>query len=131
MILGFDPELSIKNNIGQTPYDVCNSYEIMSTFKNNFYSQDTLLISDGYGRFALGNCILHNSRHDMVSRILSKMIQPMPSQNNIDYFYEKRASIISQSTIASPFMPSKVGPDDFEILGKIGKGSFGVIYLVK
>ena len=39
--------------------------------------------------------------------------------------------MITASTFGGTFRLSSVGPDDFEILGKLGKGSFGVIYLVK
>jgi serine/threonine protein kinase len=126
----------LRNLKGYYPIDIAASSQIVKTIKRYFKRKKDIVISCGYGRTALHGHILNNSRLDVVNRLLSNAqflnkdsdMQSRLPRNSIQEF-SARASTTPKPTEQIDIR--KAGPDDFEGLGLLGRGSFGEVYLVR
>lgn len=139
-ILKKNPNLYIKNHRGRTAVDIALNYEIFLIFSEHCYRNSLELSVTGYTRTHVYHTLMHNSREDQISKILTKAMKK-PSLIDLKLFTERPLNQVQRpnqfgnkkpvnfSKILLP--PSKVGPLDFRGLLQLGKGSFGEVYLVE
>ena len=148
-LLELNPVLTIKNNYGQTAPEISTNIDIKKLFSS--YNADQ---KSGYERTIIDKVILHNNRADMIRSLMFKgqMLANAPEVQQEETKVrpkevsdmEKRRTKIIEATrkikdVVNPdgskvmnqenFKP--VGPEDFQPIKLLGKGSFGQVYLVK
>lgn len=141
-LLEKNPDLSIKNIYGLTAPEVSTSIEIKKMFPS-------LGTDQGYNRTVVDKIILHNNRADVVKSIMFKkrLLANAPADVKKEEIKapsketteaENRRMRIIEATrrirevVIAPCEDKKsVGPDDFQPIKPLGKGSFGQVFLVK
>eukprot|EP01022_Parablepharisma_sp_SALTPOND_P018728 TRINITY_DN3100_c1_g1_i1.p1 TRINITY_DN3100_c1_g1~~TRINITY_DN3100_c1_g1_i1.p1 ORF type:complete len:403 (+),score=39.20 TRINITY_DN3100_c1_g1_i1:1459-2667(+) len=154
-LLRLNPDLSIKNNYGLTAPEVSANIEI----RNLFFPSPSMEQPTGYTRTVVDKLVLHNNRADMIKSLMFKgqllaqtKCEPPKEERKVcsngqqskkrrikiieatrkitEINVEKLKSRIERKTSASSD-EEHVGPEYFQPLQMLGKGSFGEVYLVK
>lgn len=131
------PDISQRNHLGITSIDIALNKEIYDAIKNHIEKYNLSIQENHYARIPFHNVVFHNSRQDVIQKILLKC-KNVPSEKDIRTFKErpapkplskKKGEMLSDLKDALPFC--KVGPRDFKGISQLGKGSFGEVYLVE
>ena len=132
-LLTQEPNLSIKNNLGRTAFDLALNSEIFQVFISRASPSHNQLVSTPYSRIIFGSALMHNSREDHIYSILLKAATP-PRPRDLQTFNDRpKLEYFSSHLIGKDLiLPGhKIGPQDFKALCQLGKGSFGEVYLVE
>lgn len=141
-LLKLEPDISIKNNYGQTAAEVSSNLQIRKILKSLLNNT-----SSGYNRITIGNMVLRNNRVDSVKLIIYK-VQLIEKEILLNSKEEAKvkikkpknakdrrrkiieAALKMKDLILEP-RNKGVGLKDFMPVGRLGKGSFGQVYLVE
>lgn len=124
------PEISIGNCLSKTALDVALYMDCYAAILAHCQRHGLEAPHSLYTRTPFYHSILHNSRADMVNKLLLKAAHT-PSARDLATFTDrpKRRSFHPAAPLHLP--PAKVGPHDFRGIYQLGKGSFGEVYLVE
>jgi hypothetical protein len=139
LLLEHKPDLSIKNKCGLVASELAASIETQKLFAS--FSSEQL---SGYSRTVIDNIVLHNNRADMIKKRMFKARFLEMTPMSVKKTEEKQsketgnrrvklievACKISNTTLANE-KRKHVGPEDFQLMKLLGKGSFGQVFLVK
>lgn len=127
-LLNSSPDIGARNCLNRTCLDVACNYEIYNDILCHYKEHS------GYSRTPFYGMLLHNSRVDVISKLLLKGAN-RPSTRDLKTF---NARLRLGNTVKSPSAstsdsspPNRVGPQDFKGLSQLGKGSFGEVFLVE
>jgi serine/threonine protein kinase len=127
----------LKNLKGLYPYDISGSASTAKVFKRYGKRKPAVLISCGYGRIVCDGVIFYNSRVDIVNKLIS-YANPIPKDSDLNRKQIKKLEkeypqIIKKFSVEYNEQADlrKAGPEDFDPIGMLGKGSFGEVYLVR
>eukprot|EP00826_Nyctotherus_ovalis_P024191 TRINITY_DN1874_c0_g1_i3.p1 TRINITY_DN1874_c0_g1~~TRINITY_DN1874_c0_g1_i3.p1 ORF type:complete len:656 (-),score=158.71 TRINITY_DN1874_c0_g1_i3:158-2125(-) len=145
LLLKRGPDMRIKNKCGQTPPKLSANVEIQKLLSSFDVGHST-----GYSRTIIDNMVLHNNRADMIKERMFKarflemapgkqesISPPKESLEASTHERENRRMKLLEaarkisSTILPSENPKQVGPEDFQLIKQLGKGSFGHVFLVK
>lgn len=145
LLLKHSPDMRIKNKCGQTPPELSTNVEIQKLLSSFDVDHPT-----GYSRTVIDNIVLHNNRADMIKERMFKarFLETAPAkQESISPPKEsleassherdtRRVKLLEaarriSSTIVPSESPKQIGPEDFQLIRQLGKGSFGHVFLVK
>lgn len=152
-LLNYDPDFTLTNRMEKTSYDLSATPEIKALFETCFEQRDIHLNPDTYSRTCVGGVFMHNSREDMITKILYKAFNRTDPQalricfeRSVVVKVSERSSspLDSPSTRESSFKQSvqtvlveeeaKVEPaslKDFTPICQLGRGSFGEVFLIR
>ena len=149
-LLTLDPDVTARNNFRKMPVDVASTIETRKAIEDYASSKGIRVGRQSYGRTPFAGVLIHNSRQDLVDRLLLKS-QQRTSPQALQVFAE-RATPRAKSPVApvreetSPHGSARhmhfsdeedeptltrPRPGDFLPLCVLGKGSFGEVYLVR
>ena len=128
-LLSKTPEIKFKNCISKTCIDVSANINIYNLIAEYCWKHNLEIPKSPYSRTPFHKSILHNSRSDIINKILLKGLHA-PSSRDLQTFNDRPKKVqvktILRAEEESIFLPpSKVGPHDFKGLVQLGKGSFG------
>lgn len=144
MLLNYgDDQIYVRNNLGQCPADVSSNIETATLFQNiqRKPSEDNGTDDNYAGRTAFyqEGVLLSNARADVVRRLLHRTSrmksvdeEEVEGQRGGKSPPRQRAPSTPYTRIRTDDSGIKhVGPESFDILKMLGKGSFGEVYLVR
>ena len=149
-LLTLDPDVTVRNNFNKQPSDVASTMETQKAIDDYASSKGIRAGRKSYGRTPFAGVLIHNSRQDLVDRLLLKTQQRTTSLQALQVF-TTRMTPRAKSPIApieeeesSPRASPRnlhfsdeenevkmPGPIDFLPICILGKGSFGEVYLVR
>lgn len=144
-LLEFNPDVTVLNVMGKTCSEAAASLQIAETLERYCERNGIQMSASTYSRTRLGGLFRHNSREDMISKILYKATNRTDPQALRAYFERgpwgsKTASESPRGELPDKFQfpqaaePRAVKPvnyRDFVPLSLLGRGSFGEVYLVQ
>lgn len=150
-MLNYDPDFTLTNRMEKTSYDLSATAEIKALFETCFEQRNIKLNAGAYSRTCVGGVFMHNSREDMISKILykaSNRTDPQalricfercsppkpPSPSSRPDSPSTEDSSFQLSPPPPPVEDSKSPPasiHDFTPICQLGKGSFGEVFLVR
>lgn len=116
-LLKKNPDLNAKSSNGNLPEEESGDLEIRRLIK-----EERRRIHGEDGQDSLSIIPIFSFTFDKIRKIFSSAEDDETTKNN---------TVNRRSSRRSTRPGGKVGPEDFEILGLLGKGSFGEVYLVK
>jgi len=144
-LLRKNPDISIENHQHKPALECALNFDIYNSIIDYCQKLNIPLKIKPFSRTPFHSVLLHNSREDLVNKLLTKC-SAKPSSKDLKTFNErpkKMTSLHSKSPIRKcksmkPIMfpedrhiTSKLGPRDFKGLYQLGKGSFGEVFLVE
>jgi serine/threonine protein kinase len=133
-LLKKNANILIKNNYLRTPMDVSLDYSTYIIFIEYCKVKNIQVYDTGYNRTIFSQTLIHNSREDTINKILLKS-KITPNTNDLKLFID-RAKFEHSPIKKSPkkkfvfdIPASKVTLYDFDYICRLGKGSFGKVYL--
>ena len=145
-LLAFDPDFEMRNCIKKTAYDLAANVEVSEAFEAYFKAKNVTVNNDTYTRTKFGSVLIRNSREDRIAKLLTSGKQSGPQALKI--LYETSHQVVNSSHSASPpdsptrgtmvrastvdrFAEAPVSYRDFSLIGMLGRGAFGEVYLVQ
>jgi tRNA A-37 threonylcarbamoyl transferase component Bud32 len=133
LLLSSGAKTDALNNIGRTAADLALNYSTWSEFQAFANAAKQSFSHTGYNRTVCCGMLRHNSREDQVNQILIKG-KILPTTTDLKLFKE-RPKLEKKRAIGNSFLlpipASKVGPNDFNTLLQLGRGSFGNVFLIQ
>ena len=150
-LLNYDPDFTLTNRMEKTSYDLSSTPEIKALFETCFEQRNIHLSPDTYSRTCVGGVLMHNSRADMITKILYKACNRTDPQA-LRICFERSVEVkAAQSDYSPPDLPStressfkqsvqtvleeaKSDPaslKDFTPICQLGRGSFGEVFLIR
>lgn len=145
-LLAAGADVTIRNHIQKTCFELACSTEVAEAIQRHCNSHGIPTYTDSYARTRLGGVLRHNSREDMIAKILYKAANRADPQA-LRGCYERGAIIpmnrsrngsINSSpksqigkSVASSSSITEMSYPELSPICAIGKGSFGEVYLVR
>lgn len=154
-LLNYDPDFTLANRMEKTSYDLSATPEIRALFETCFEQRNIHLSPDTYARTCVGGVFMHNSREDMITKILYKAVNRTDPQA-LRICFERSVVLKaaqndrsssppdSPSTRESSFKQSvqtvlveeeakteSASLKDFTPVCQLGRGSFGEVFLIR
>jgi len=138
-LLAAGANTTLHNHMQKTCYELAGSAEVAEAIQKHCQLQGIPLSADSYARTRLGGVLRHNSREDMITKLLYTAANRTDPQALRGYFERgpvNRCSFASPpkspmgKSVASSSGLTEVSYQDFTPVCVLGKGSFGEVFLV-
>jgi len=150
-LLQHNPDIDAKNVYGETPSELAKNLEVRKLLLNPNESR-----KGNYRRTVVKDIIIHNNRTDKVKSFIfhhqrvkldSSVVEGISPLKNLPKEKSRREKIIEaakaisktssdglKTTTVDYFgkrFKEKIGPESFDILQTLGRGSFGTVFLAR